>query len=425
VNAFTCACPTGFTGTTCATPVASGTGADGAGSIPASATTDLSATSVASGRSCADGGDAVSYSVIALDAMTATLAAAPSAGCLAPKDEVLLINLQGTASANGNVGNYETLRVASVSGATVTFASAKTNYYGSGASDDTGLGTTAADQRVALVRVPNYSSLSVPAGATLTVDAWDGVKGGVLFVRSSGAVTIAGTVTVDGLGYRGGQRPASVNQDGYEGESYGGLGGNAQPAVLGAGGGGRGDPCASYGVGGGGAAYGSAGLNATGSATTCMGVGGAVYGNAMLTKLFLGSGAGSGGNDNVLADNPHGGLGGAGGGILVILGANLTVTGSVSARGAAGQGDTTSGCFGSSTTTCWDFSGPGGGGAGGSIYLLGDQVDVGTSLVTAAGGVGGLGGESNGGNGGDGRISVHYATSIAGSTTPAADVETP
>ncbi|HVV50023.1 MAG TPA: hypothetical protein VHO06_10225, partial [Polyangia bacterium] len=424
VNTFTCACATGYTGTTCATPVASGTGADGAASV-GSGTVNLGTTSVASGRSCADGGDAVSYSVTALTSTTATLSASPATGCLAANDEVLLINLQGTAAANGNVGNYETLRVASVAGATVTFASAKVNFYGAGASDDSGLGTATTNQRVVLQRVPNFSSITVSAGATLTVGAWNGVKGGVLFVRSAGAVNVAGTISLDGLGYRGGARPTATKQDGFQGETYAGLGANSQAAFLGAGSGGRGDPCATYGVGGGGAGYGAVGSNGAGSATTCMGIGGAVYGNAALSKLFFGSGAGSGGNDDVLTDNPTGGLGGTGGGILVIMAGNLTVTGSVSARGTAGQGDATAGCFGSTTTSCWDFSGPGGGGAGGSIYLSGNQVSLGTSLVTAAAGAGGLGGESNGGTGGVGRIAVHYATSIAGTSTPAAAVSSP
>jgi formylglycine-generating enzyme required for sulfatase activity len=423
VNSFACHCGPGYSGTTCETKAATpgGTGTDGATSV-ASGTINLSTTNIAAGRSCADGGDAVSYSVIALSATTATLAVSPSAGCLSTNDEVVLINLQGTASANANVGNYETLRVASASGATVTFASSKFGYYGTGVSDDNGLGTTSADQRVAMIRVPNLGSLTVGSGATLTVNGWDGTKGGVLFLRSKGGVNIDGSISLDGLGYRGGERPTNANQDGFEGESYSGYGANAQAALLGAGGGGRGDPCASNGVGGGGAGYGISGTSAQGTPTICMGIGGGTYGNARLTKLFLGSGAGSGGNDNVLSDNPLGGLGGSGGGILVIMaGGNITVTGSISSRGTTGQGDAMSGCFGDPTSSCWDYSGPGGGGSGGSIYLSGDQVAIGASLVTAAAGAGGLGGESNGGDGGAGRIAVRYITSVSGNSTPAAD----
>lgn len=124
----------------------------------------------------------------------------------------------------------------------------------------------------------------------------------------------------------------------------------------------------------------------------------------------------------MLSDNPQGGLGGLGGGILVIKAASMTVTGTVSSRGGAGQGDTTAGCFGASTTNCWDYSGAGGGGAGGALYLSADVLSVGTSLVTAAAGAGGLGGSTNGGAGGVGRIVLRYATSVTGTSTPAANV---
>jgi hypothetical protein len=381
--------------------------------------TNLSTTSITRDRTCADGGDAVSYSVIALTDTTATLAVSPSSGCLAVDDEVVLINLQGTADANASVGNFESLRVAAVRGATVTFGGAfKLKRYGRGAADDAGLGTTAADQRVVLLRVPNFASLTVNAGATLTVDAWDGVKGGVLFLHSAGAVTIDGTLSLDGKGYRGGPRPAEVAQNGQQGESYGGLGTAVQDALLGGGGGGLGEVCASFGSAGGGASYGTFGVAGT---TMCSGAGGATYGEPTLAKLFFGSGGGSGGSDNELAENPPGGRGGAGGGILMIKAASIAVTGSVSSRGSAGQGDALAGCFGESTTECWDYSGPGGGGAGGSLLLSANQIDVGNALVSADGGGPGPGGTSSGGAGGAGRIAVRYVTSIAGTTTPEAD----
>ena len=79
-------------------------------------------------------------------------------------------------------------------------------------------------------------------------------------------------------------------------------------------------------------------------------------------------------------------------------------------------------CFGGSTTDCWDYSGPGGGGSGGSLYLSADQLTLGTALVNAVAGAAGLGGASNGGAGGVGRIAVRYATGVTGTSTPAADV---
>src|SRR5690606_4419287 len=110
-------------------------------------------------RTCADGGDAVHYSVVGLTSTSATLSSEVSAGCLVAGDEVLLINLQGTSSAFGNVGNWETLVVQSVSASTVTFSSAKTRFYGD-ASDDSNIGTASTQQRVMLQRVPNYDEVT-------------------------------------------------------------------------------------------------------------------------------------------------------------------------------------------------------------------------------------------------------------------------
>jgi hypothetical protein len=150
-------------------------------------------------------------------------------------------------------------------------------------------------------------------------------------------------------------------------------------------------------------------------------MGGGTYGTAPLAKLFFGSGGGSGGNDDVTTEHPNGGLGGAGGGILMIRAASIAVTGSVSARGNVGQGDAVP-CFSMSTTECWDYSGPGGGGAGGSLLFSANQVDLGAALVSAEAGGGGQGGTSSGGAGGEGRIAVRYVTATTGTTTPASDL---
>ena len=92
-----------------ATPTASGivnfgTGSDGDLTIASGATYNINTTNT-SLRFCADGGDAVSYSVTQLSASSTQLAQYPSAKCLNAGDEILLINL--TATASTNTGNYE------------------------------------------------------------------------------------------------------------------------------------------------------------------------------------------------------------------------------------------------------------------------------------------------------------------------------
>jgi hypothetical protein len=145
-----------------------GDGSDG--SISINSNTDLNTTNKISGRSCADGGDAVNYNVSSLTANTATVSTGSiSSGCIVAGDEVLLINLAGTTSSIVNLGKHETLIVESVNNATgvVTFETNKVNYYGNGVSDDTNLGTANETQRVMLQRVPNYKNITVQSSYNL------------------------------------------------------------------------------------------------------------------------------------------------------------------------------------------------------------------------------------------------------------------
>jgi hypothetical protein len=243
----------------------------------------------------------------------------------------------------------------------------------------------------------------------------------VLFFRAAGAVSVAGTLSMSGKGYAGGVQNTVVNTNGQQGESVQGLGANLSDAVQGAGGGGIGDQngCTSFGASGGGGGHAAPGGD--GSAA-CSGKGGGAYGDAnLLSRLMLGSGGGAGGTDNVLSDNPPGGFGGRGGGIVVIATPKLQVTGTLLSAGTDGEGDLATGCTnGASTTSCWDYSGPGGAGAGGSILLDANEATLGTELVAASGGFGGLGEASgDGGDGAEGRIAVHAAT-LTGTTLPVA-----
>ena len=154
---------------------------------------------------------------------------------------------------------YEFLHVSSVSGSQVNFTTSKVNWYGDGWRDDSNIGTTAGQQIVMLMRVPNYHNVTVTG--TLTASAWNGLTGGLVVFRASGTVSGAGTVVVDALGYRGGGGGVS------NGEGYGG-------GVLGPGGYYNNN---GYGGGGGYGTAGTAGLSA----------GGVSYGDPLLNTLFL------------------------------------------------------------------------------------------------------------------------------------------
>ncbi|MBU1120114.1 DUF2341 domain-containing protein [Patescibacteria group bacterium] len=425
---------------------------DGALTVSASTTVNINTTNTISGRSCSQGGDAVNYSVIGLSSSSATISTTLAAGCLAAGDEVLLINLQGTSSYNTNVGNYETLKVSSASGTTVTFTTNKTKYYGNGASDDTNLGTATTNQRVMLQRVPQYSNVTIGTSGVLTANGWDGTKGGVLYFNASGTVTNSGSINMDYKGYRGGPRttgasagkggeafcanPGGGGQGAINGVCGGGAGGgiangtaglgSATGGAGGAGGLGGGDP---YALGGGGAGggYGTAGgagngsYGGTGGGDNVSGNGGAwsgsqgrgaggggggYFGSSSLDQLYLGSAGASGG---ATWGSNYGGIGGNSGGIIYITAGTLTNGGTgILARGQAGGNGTGSGNY---------ITGAGGGGSGGSIRIDSTTATIGTSLINATGGAGGTNGYA-GGAGGSGRIAISYTSSISGTSTP-------
>ena len=392
-----------------------GTGGDGA--ITIGSDTSINTTNSITGRTCTDGGDAVNYSVTALTSLTATLESSPSTGCLVAGDEVLLINLQGSASAYANVGNYETLRISSISTNTITFTSAKTKYYGANAGDDTSIGLSLGNQIVMLQRVPNYTSVSISgSGTDFTPDDWvspTGVvnngagEGGIMFFRATGTVTVGtgSTINADWKGYIGGAGgPAAGGTGGLTGESYNGKTGNGGPGETNGGGRAAAGAISSpndgaiQGGGGGGGISGCYGCDETGG-----GGGGGGY---------AGGGGGGGGGDR---SNSVGGAGGTGGAVGVAGGGGGGASGSATggAGGNAGSAGTggdlgaggqvgsgaTSGSGGGGAGNGNDYGG--GGGGGGGFY---GTADLSTMFFGGAGAGGGrsYGGPVNGEAGGDG-----------------------
>jgi len=354
-------------------------------------------------RSCADGGDLVAYAVTETSGDRVSLAPAPAKGCLSAGDEVLVLVMQAAAADASSVGEHALLRVREVVGDQVAFVAPPTFDWSALVTDES--------TRIVLQRVPGYQRLTVAVGATLTAPAWNGTTGGVLALRVSGDVVIDGTVDLSGKGYRGGAERLEVLQSGLQGESIAGPGIESQLANFGGGGGGLGDQttdgCVQDGNAGGGGGQAEAGQPSS-ALDLCDGAGRGEGGLAVAAtgRLLLGSGGGSGGVDNVRVDNPPGAAGGAGGGIVWILGQSISGGGAILARGDDGFGDEPGlECeAGFSTETCFDHSGPGGGGAGGTVLLEAALVDVAT--VSVAGGAGGNGFDTAGGNGGDGAPGV-------------------
>ena len=464
-----------------------GSGRDGA--ITVTSDTSINTTSLISGRSCADGGDAVNYSVTALSSTTATLETPPSAGCLVAGDEILLINLRGATSSFANVGNYETLHIASIAGSTITFTTSKSKLYGDDGGDSN-IGVSDSNHAVMLQRVPNYTDVTVSgSGTEFTPDSWvqptgsanNGAgEGGVIFFRATGAVSIGTGASIHanakgylaGLGanYTGG-RPA-MGGEAFCGTLAGGNGNNYATALVptnptcggggggrlgslvypgpgtsgtanlgGAGGGGEGIYSTGslyQGGGGGGGGYGTPGLGGTGSGGNSTDGGTNSSGNGGTTTSSLLSAGGGGGGSYGTANLSQLMFGSSGGGSGEHYASDLGVGGGngggivyVSGQSISISGSlAANGAAGANTTGSTSYAAGGGGGAGGSIKLLGNTLSLGTTLTTAAGGAGGIGTvgsqyDVGGGRGGDGRIAVYYANSISGAPAAATTAQVP
>jgi uncharacterized repeat protein (TIGR01451 family) len=289
--------------------------------------------------------------------------------------------------------------------------------------------TTQGQRRFQVIRVPQY--LTATLGATLTASAWNGTTGGVLaFDVENTLILNSVTVSVDGLGFRGGAglqlvggtfTPAAANTDfvfvsptspytagtstgwhGGKGEGIAGtpmwvdsagaplLSGSTYPSGGAADGSmGRGAP-GNAGGGGTDAVQTTTNSNNSGGSGGANGGGGGAGGNSQavdlasggipsaafpnsINRVVMGGGGASGGRNNSTGDAS---AGGAGGGIVIIRAGFLTGTGTITANGASVV-----------VTTAND--GGGGGGAGGSIIVLSQAGGENGLTLNAKGGAGG------------------------------------
>ena len=325
-------------------------------------------------------------------------------------------------TAINNSGNYEFVKATGpVSGGAVPIAGAGLNnglVYSYTIAAATGTKGKSAYQ---VIRVPQYATATLGAG--LTALPWDGTSGGVLALDIAGALTLGtATVSVDGLGFRGGAglqlnagagantdyvhaspatyTPPSAGVDGSKGEGVAGTplwvesagvvvntgtdgypnGGMARGAPANAGGGGTdGDQTVNQeNAGGGGGSNGGTGGSGGNSWQSTLGIGGLGGGPfpTALDRIALGGGGGAGSRNNSDGDT-QASAGAAGGGIIFIRAGSLTGTATLSANGAAAYDATLN-------------DAGGGGGAGGTVVVL-----------SAGGGEGGLTIQARGGKGGN------------------------
>lgn len=126
---------------------------------------------------------------------------------IASGDLVLIMQMQdGTGGNNANTttyafpaaaaGTYEFARVVSIAGNVLTLSANLINTYTQ---------NTAAtnNQTYQVIRVPQYSTLTINAAASIVPAPWDGTTGGVVAVDVAGAFTNNGTINASYAGFRG------------------------------------------------------------------------------------------------------------------------------------------------------------------------------------------------------------------------------
>ena len=332
----------------------------------------------------------------------------------------------GSGSTNlNNSGNYEFVTATGpvpLAGGTVNFAATGPSgglLYGYTNAAATG---TQGQRTYQVVRLPQYSTATL--SSTLTASAWNGLTGGILALDVAGTLNLgSATVSVDGLGFRGGAGlqltgTAGANTDflhtapaAYTGAAVAGVDGAKAEGIAGtprwvesgntflgtgvegypngsmargapgnAGGGGTdadsaGNTQNAGGGGGGNGGAGGPGGDAWNSNLSVGGLPGAAF-PASASRIALGGGGGAGSRNNSDGDN-QASSGAAGGGIVIIRAGNLSGTATISASGAGAYNGTAN-------------DAGGGGGAGGSIIV-----------TSQAGGTSGLTVVAHGGRGGD------------------------
>jgi len=150
---------------------------------------------------------ATSFQVANVSALDSPI---PQLGPLAPGDLLMLIQMQGASinstdsvnygsvTALNGAGNYELVTVGSIDIFTNTITI-------NGEGCITGLRKSyTTTGRTQVIRVPQFQNLTINSGASVVAPAWDGTLGGVIAIQVSRFLTINGSISATGLGFRGG-----------------------------------------------------------------------------------------------------------------------------------------------------------------------------------------------------------------------------
>ncbi|MCW5832043.1 MAG: hypothetical protein KIS78_06270 [Labilithrix sp.] len=264
-----------------------------------------------------------------------------------------------------------------------------------------------------VVRVREYSALTVQSGGAIRALPWDGSVGGVVAIFVAGSLVVDGTIAASGAGSRGGRAALTLahllgceklegtSGDGYAPRGEGivaGYDGVGDPASAPGGrgneaNGGGGGNCHNAGGGGGGGSGGAGGVGGDSwegdMSRPVGGAGGVALAAPLGGRFFLGGGGGAGHADGP-ADDQVASSGAAGGGVVFVRAASVVGNGAIVADGE-------------DALAAVDQGGGGGGGGGSILVESGEPVRV---AVSARGGRGAdtTAAIGPGGGGGGGRI---------------------
>ena len=95
-------------------------------------------------------------------------------------------------AAEGDLGFYAIRRISSIHGNTIGLDR--------GIDEEFSAAVAVRDYKVQLVKIPNYRTLTVGADAVLVPLLWDGVKGGLVALKTTGDCTIQGKIVTEATG---------------------------------------------------------------------------------------------------------------------------------------------------------------------------------------------------------------------------------
>jgi hypothetical protein len=323
------------------------------------------------------------------------------------------ISTFGDLGSIQNAGKYEIAKISAVTATSMTLSTALANTYNVGTNSS--------------VQVISYRKLSAAAFTTtnnITGLAWNGTIGGVIALEVGTVLTLAHSISANGLGFTGGlmntpqfaSTSCDANYISAIGNKWAGKGEGiyknttttwtgARGKILTGGGGGN-DENSGGGGGGNFTLGGIGGPGYTGGASGCAptvgGLGGISLSAVIASnRIFMGGGGGSG-----HANNSVGTVGGSGGGIILLKTGTLTTMGT-----CAGISITANGTSAVNSGN----DGAGGGGAAGTIIMQVNSYSVNSTCtvnITSSGGNGGsaVTGATHSGGGGGGQGAIIFSS---------------